>query len=202
MSAFKILALGGDGIGPEILAAGLRAAEAAAGGVGVALDAEHVLLDGASRDARGTFCSEQVLVKARGADAMLVGAVGGTPWVEIRVLGGAEEQEGLMYLRQHLQTYLGLRPARSWETLLSRTPYGEAEFARFVRGGFELTRRRRSRVVSCDKSNDMESYKLWRTVVTEAAAPVFDRYGALQGRRPTSTEWESRTWSERFYPSR
>ncbi|MEM8732022.1 MAG: 3-isopropylmalate dehydrogenase [Pseudomonadota bacterium] len=208
----RILALGGDGIGPEILDQGLRVAAFLSDVAGLEIDVEHDLLHGASYDATGTFCSDRVLEKARAADAVLVGAVGGPDWDDIRMPGGAECQDGLMYLRHHLQTYLGLRPSRWWAPLAARVPlrpeiaegtdililremcggamfatergqrcvegrrqgydltaYDESEVARFARGGFELARRRRGRLVSCDKSNVMESYKLWRTVVTDVA---------------------------------
>jgi len=46
------------------------------------------------------------------------------------------------------------------------TAYDEAEVARFAHGGFQLAQARRGGLVSCDKSNVMESYKLWRGVVT------------------------------------
>ena len=208
----KILALGGDGIGPEILAEGLRVLDLVAGSAGLSFEIDHGVLHGASWDLHGTFCTDEVLHVARASDAVLVGAVGGAKWDDIRVPGGAECQDGLMYLRHHLQTYLGLRPARCWPALRHRssirpeilghadvlilremcggamfatergieidkdrrrgydmTAYDEGEIARFARGGFELARRRNGHLVSCDKSNVMESYKLWRTVVSEIA---------------------------------
>ncbi|MEC8092039.1 MAG: isocitrate/isopropylmalate family dehydrogenase, partial [Pseudomonadota bacterium] len=205
----KLLALGGDGIGPELLDQGLRVLDRVAETGGLSFDIEHDVLHGAAWDRHGTFCTEDVLRKAQASDAVLVGAVGGPQWDDIRVPGGAERQDGLMYLRRRLQTYLGLRPARSWTALRHRSPfrldilgkadvmilremcggamfaaergidtaggkrrgydmtaYDEAEIARFARGGFALARRRRARLVSCDKSNVMESYRLWREVVT------------------------------------
>ncbi len=208
----QILALGGDGIGPEILGHGLRIAQFLADRSGIELDVLHGLLHGASWDAHGIFCTDEVLENARASDAILVGAVGGPKWDDIRVPGGAERQDGLMYLRHHLQTYLGLRPARAWKPLLNKTPfragtadsadvlilremcggamfatmrgqrevnglrqgydltaYDEAEVARFAHGGFQLARQRRKKLVSCDKSNVMESYKLWREVITEVS---------------------------------
>ena len=176
------------------------------------LEVQHDLLHGASYEVHGTFCTPGVLARARAADAVLVGAVGGPQWDGIRLPGGAECQDGLMYLRHHLQTYLGLRPARAWAPLTGLTPfrpgladaadvlilremcggamfarergrriqnglrqgydltaYDEDEVARFARGGFQLAQARRGRLVSCDKSNVMESYKLWRAVVSEVA---------------------------------
>ena len=212
-----ILALGGDGIGPEILDQGLRIIDVLAVPAGLDVEIETGLLHGASYEASGTFCSEETLDRARRADAVLVGAVGGPEWDDLRLPGGPEHQDGLMYLRHHLDTFLGLRPARSWPQLNAQTPfrpevirnadililremcggamfarqrgvqvidgkrqgydltaYDENEIKRFARGGFELARQRRGKLVSCDKSNVMESYKLWREVVTATAADYPD----------------------------
>ena len=208
----RLLALPGDGIGPEIMQQALRVAHALAARAGLRFEVDFDLLHGASYDRHGTFCTQAVLDKARAADAVLVGAVGGAQWDDIRMPGGPECQDGLMYLRHHLQTYLGLRPARAWNSLLSLSPlretvardadvlilremcggamfatqrgrrliegkqqgfdmtaYDSGEVERFARGGFEVARMRRQRVVSCDKSNVMESYKLWREVVSDVA---------------------------------
>ena len=207
-----ILALGGDGIGPEILDQGVRVAEHLAAAANLSLNINYELLHGASYDRYGSFCTADLLAKARVANAILVGAVGGPKWDDIRMPGGAECQDGLMYLRHHLQTYLGLRPARNWASLTNRTPfknnlidganililremcggamfssqrgqrlengkrkgfdmitYNEDEVARIAHGGFALARRRNKRLVSCDKSNVMESYKLWREIVSEVS---------------------------------
>ena len=213
----QILALGGDGIGPEILDQGLRVLHAISEITDIRFTIDHDVIHGASWEAHGTFCHEDTLNRAKSADAILVGAVGGPQWDNIRQPGGAECQDGLMYLRHHLDAYLGLRPARAWAGLEERVPirqdramgtdililremcggamfatergqrlvngkrqgydltaYDEDEIARFARGGFEMARRRKGHLVSCDKSNVMESYKLWRQVVTEIAADYPD----------------------------
>ena len=213
----KILALGGDGIGPEILEHGLRLANKIAQFVKIDIKWEYGLLHGASYDKHGTFCSAKVLDQARASDAILVGAVGGPKWDNIEMPGGPECQDGLMFLRHHLQTYLGLRPARSFDCLLKKTPfraevvtqtdililremcggamfakergqritsngrqgydmtaYNEEEITRFAIGGFELARKRHQKLVSCDKSNVMHSYKLWREIVTEVSKSYLD----------------------------
>ncbi len=214
---FEVLALGGDGIGPEVMAAGLAVAEAAAALGGIRLGVRHDLLHGACWEAHGTFCRDETVAAACAADAVLVGAVGGPRWDGIRVPGGPEMQDGLMRLRKALDAYAGLRPARHWPSLADRTPfapgraegadvmvlremcggvmfaeprghetrdgqryafdtagYGEAEVRRIAAAGFELARRRRGALVSADKANVMESYKLWRAVVTEVAADYPD----------------------------
>ena len=215
----KILALGGDGIGPEILEHGLRIANKIAQFADIDIKWEHGLLHGASYEKQGTFCSAKVLAQARDSDAIIVGAVGGPKWDNIEMPGGPECQDGLMFLRHHLQTYLGLRPAWSFNCLLHKTPfrteivtqtdililremcggamfakergqritsngrqgydmtaYNEEEIIRFAIGGFELARKRRQKLVSCDKSNVMHSYKLWREIVTEVSKSYSDIY--------------------------
>ena len=101
----KILALGGDGIGPEILEQGLSVANRIAQIADIDIEWEHGLLHGTSYEAHGTFCSEKVLAKARNSDAVIVGAVGGPKWDNIEMPGGPECQDGLMFLRYHLQTF-------------------------------------------------------------------------------------------------
>ncbi len=217
MPEFTLLALGGDGIGPEVLNAGLAVADAACAGSDIRLSIKEDLLHGAAWEAYGTFCREETLKAASAAEAVLVGAVGGPRWDEIRVPGGPEMQDGLMRLRKELNAYAGLRPARSWQPLAARTPfrpglaegadimvvremcggvmfapprglerragrrygfdtagYGEDEIVRIAHAGFRLARARRGRLVSADKANVMESYKLWRAVVGEVAAAYPD----------------------------
>ena len=53
----KILALGGDGIGPEMLEHGLRIANKIAQFAKIDIKWEYGLLHGASYDKHGTFCS-------------------------------------------------------------------------------------------------------------------------------------------------
>lgn len=207
---YKILALGGDHIGPEVVAAGLRVLEKAAGKAGIDLAVEHDLLGGASWDVHGTFCTDAVVDKARAADAVLVGAVGGPEWDSIVVDGPITKTDGLTRLRIELDVYNALRPARAWPALHARTPfreeivagadimvirensggiyYGEprgretlpdgqerafeiseyftSEVERIARCAFECARGRRGLVTSLDKSNVMESGKLWRETIT------------------------------------
>lgn len=120
---FHLLAMAGDGIGPEVLASGLAVFEAVAGSAGIAYQVEHDLLHGAAWDAWGTFCREETVARAKAADAVLVGGVGGPKWDHIRVPGGPEMQDGLMRLRVELDVYLGLRPAVAMPCLESLTPY-------------------------------------------------------------------------------
>jgi len=121
--ALKILALGGDGIGPEVVASGLALLDVVAREAGLALDVTEDLLHGAAYDRYGTFCRDETLAAARAADAVLVGAVGGPKWDGIVLPGGAEMQDGLMRLRLGLDTFVGIRPARTFPCLEALTPF-------------------------------------------------------------------------------
>ena len=72
----KILALGGDGIGPEILAEGLRVLDWVTGQAEMSLEIYYDVLHGASWDLHGTFCTDEVLDMARASDAVLVASNG------------------------------------------------------------------------------------------------------------------------------
>ena len=120
---FKVLALGGDGIGPEVMSAALRVLEVAAAEAGLSVDVTEDLLHGASWERYGTFVRRETLERARNADALLVGAVGGPEWDQIVIDGGPEEQDGLMKLRHELDVFACVRRARAWDCLLDRTPF-------------------------------------------------------------------------------
>ncbi|MGI9407785.1 MAG: 3-isopropylmalate dehydrogenase [Hyphomicrobiaceae bacterium] len=122
---FKVLALGGDGVGPEVVACGLQLLDAVASREDFSVDISEDLLHGAAWETYGTFCREETLTAAKAADGVLVGAVGGPKWDGIRVPGGPEMQDGLMRLRNELDTYAGLRPARAWTALEHLTPFRE-----------------------------------------------------------------------------
>jgi len=121
----KILVLGGDGIGPEVVAAGVAVLERVAGSAGIPLRLEEDLIGGVSYDRYGTFCRDEVVRKAEAADAVLVGAVGGPKWDAITIEGTPMDKDGLVRLRKELDAFACLRPAVSYRSLLSRTPFRE-----------------------------------------------------------------------------
>lgn len=65
----KVLALGGDGIGPEVVASGLRVLEAVAGTLGLKVEVTEDLLHGAAWDEYGTFIRSETIRTARDSDA-------------------------------------------------------------------------------------------------------------------------------------
>jgi 3-isopropylmalate dehydrogenase len=114
--AHRIVALPGDGIGPEIVAAAIRVLDA----VGDFEVAEHPI-GGASIDAHQTALTDEVLDACRAADAVLLGAVGGPKWDTTDPAAPRPEQ-GLLGLRKGLGLYANLRPVRPSPSLLSASP--------------------------------------------------------------------------------
>jgi 3-isopropylmalate dehydrogenase len=99
----RIAVIGGDYIGPEVVAEGLKVMEAA----GVALDTTHFDL-GAERWKRdGEVLSEETLEQLRGFDAIYFGAVGGAPG---EIPGGIVERGIILKMRFAFDQYINLRP--------------------------------------------------------------------------------------------
>jgi 3-isopropylmalate dehydrogenase len=97
----RIGVIGGDGIGPEVVATALRVVGAA----GVGLDTTDLDLGGARYLRTGEVLPDADLEAARGFDALFLGAVG-TPEVPPGVL----ERGLLLRLRFELDLYVNLRP--------------------------------------------------------------------------------------------
>ena len=109
MMSRKILVLPGDGIGPEIVAEAKKVLEALCGSRGLALELENALIGGAALDAAGVPLPKETLEKARSADAVLLGAVGGPRWDHVET--AKRPEKGLLGLRSGLGLFANLRPA-------------------------------------------------------------------------------------------
>jgi 3-isopropylmalate dehydrogenase len=101
MTTYRIAVLGGDGIGPEVIAEALKVSRAA----GADLETVDYDLGGRRYLATGEVLPDAVLDELRDFDAILLGAVG-TPEVPPGVL----ERGLLLKLRFELDLYVNLRP--------------------------------------------------------------------------------------------
>ena len=105
MSTYRVGIIGGDGIGPEVVAEALKVVKAA----GVSLDTTEYDL-GASRYLRtGDVLPDHDLEELRGQDAVLLGAIG-PPVGSTDVPPGTLERGLLLKLRFDLDLYVNLRP--------------------------------------------------------------------------------------------
>ena len=105
----RILLIGGDGIGPEVLAQAHRVLDAAAGLHGLQLSYDEAKLGGAAIDACGVPLPAATLDAAAQADAILFGAIGGPAWDQLP--REIRPEQGLLQLRAGLGLFGNLRPA-------------------------------------------------------------------------------------------
>ena len=97
----RVGVIGGDGIGPEVVAEGLKVIAAA----GVEMDTTHYDLGGDRYLRDGTVLDDATLAQWRGLDALYMGAVG-TPAVPPGII----ERGLLLKMRFELDLYINLRP--------------------------------------------------------------------------------------------
>jgi 3-isopropylmalate dehydrogenase len=112
----RIVTLPGDGIGPEIMAPALELLER----LGDFEFEEHVF-GGASIDAHGVALTDEVLDACRGADAVLLAAVGGPKW-DTTDPNAPRPEQGLLGLRKGLGLYANLRPVKPIPALYDASP--------------------------------------------------------------------------------
>ena len=101
----RVAVIGGDGIGPEVLAEALKVVAAA----GVALEEAHYELGAAHYLKTGEVLPDATLDELRGFDAILLGAIG-PPVGSTDVPPGLLERGLLLRLRFELDLYVNLRP--------------------------------------------------------------------------------------------
>ncbi len=105
----KLLLLAGDGIGPEIMAEAEKVLQLLNDRQQLGLTFERALVGGAAIDASGVPLPEETMAKAREADAILLGAVGGPKWDKLEM--AIRPEKGLLGLRSGLELFANLRPA-------------------------------------------------------------------------------------------
>ena len=204
-----ICLLPGDGIGPEILAEGVKVLKAAAAKFDHEFVFDTALIGGAAIDGAGDPLPEETVRKCRNADAVFLAAVGGPKWDSLAPENRPEK--GLLRIRKELALFANLRPAmllpelagacllradiaakgldlvvvreltgdlyfgepRGQEmrdglrTGYNTMVYNEEEIRRIAIVAFEAARQRRGMVCSVEKSNVLETSRLWKEVVIE-----------------------------------
>jgi 3-isopropylmalate dehydrogenase len=198
-----IVALPGDGIGPEIMDSAKQVLDR----LGDFETTDH-LIGGASIDAHGTALTHATLDACKRADAVLLAAVGGPKWYTTNPDDPRPEQ-GLLGLRKGLELFANLRPVRPAAPLLDASPLKRERIegtdllvVRELTGGIyfgdsgrnadsaydtntystqeidRITRVAfkfaRTKVTSVDKANVLETSRLWRETVTKIAADYPD----------------------------
>ena len=97
MPTHKLLLLPGDGIGPEVMAE-VKKIIAWMNGHGMGtFNTEEALVGGACYDAHGVSVQDETVAKAKAADAVIFGAVGGPKWDKVPY--EVRPEAGLLRLR-------------------------------------------------------------------------------------------------------
>ena len=105
----RILVLPGDYIGPEVVAEAVKVLELVSTRFSLDLELEYGLLGGAAIDACGVPLPDETLARAKVADAILLGAVGGPKWDNVE--RHLRPERGLLGIRSELALFGNLRPA-------------------------------------------------------------------------------------------
>lgn len=115
-----IVALPGDGIGPEVLECGHRVLTTIAKTFGHTFRLDEQLIGGAAIDATGSPLPESTLASLQNCDAVLLGAVGGPQWSDPNA--SVRPEQGLLQLRETLGVYANLRPVKVIPALEAASP--------------------------------------------------------------------------------
>ncbi len=111
-----VLVLAGDGIGPEVIAEGTRVLRAVGTKFGHDFELRDGLIGGIAIDRTGSALPPETLALARGADAVMLGAVGGPKWDNPNA--SVRPEQGLLGIRRELGLYANLRPVSLHPKLL------------------------------------------------------------------------------------
>ena len=204
----KIAIIAGDGIGPEVVAEGVRVLEQVAKRFGHEFTLDEKPFGGIAIDLAGDPLPKDTLDSCLAADAVLLGAIGGPKWGPSAPV---RPEQGLLRLRKELGVYANLRPIKLHPALRdasvlkpeildgvdlvfvreltggiyfgakTRTPtlatdlcsYSASEIERITRVAGRLAMQRRKKIVSIDKSNVLETSRLWREIASHVVHSEF-----------------------------
>ena len=114
----KIVALAGDGIGPEIMEAGLEVLAFIAKKTDFDFEIVRQPFGGAGIDVTGHPLPDETLKAAREADAILLAAIGSPQYDNATV----RPEQGLLALRKELNLYANIRPVKIFDSLKHLSP--------------------------------------------------------------------------------
>ncbi len=113
----KILLLPGDGIGPEIMEQAVRIIDWLKAERGLDVELSEDVVGGASLAKYDVPIRDEVIAKAKEADAVLFGSVGDPAWKDVPF--DRRPEVAILRLRKELNLYANLRPAKLFDPLLS-----------------------------------------------------------------------------------
>ena len=112
----NIAVLPGDGVGPEVTTQALSVLEAVGEKFGHSFKFNEGLIGGVAIDTQGKALSYETLSMCKQADAVLLGAVGGSKWDDPQAK--VHPEDGLLALRKGLRLFANLRPVKVFPMLV------------------------------------------------------------------------------------
>ncbi|MCH5350770.1 MAG: 3-isopropylmalate dehydrogenase [Clostridiales bacterium] len=207
---FNITLLPGDGVGPEVIDSAVEVLVAVQNRFGHDFNLHRMSIGGAALDATGVPLPGETLEDCKYADAILVGAVGGPKWDNLKP--HLRPAKSLSTLRQELGLIAHLHPAFLHEELVPCCPlrsevskkgfdimvvsettggvhrgergyrdgslgqeafdtevYSISEIESIAQLAFEFAMTRGKKVTSVDRSDLLETSRLWRATVDRVA---------------------------------
>ncbi len=116
----KIVILPGDGIGTEVVEGATAVLHTIAQKFGHTFETEEQLIGGCAIDAEGTALPEATVTACQSADAVLLGAVGGTKWDDPNAK--VRPEQGLLGIRKAMGLFANLRPVKLYPALADASP--------------------------------------------------------------------------------
>ena len=113
---FNIAVLPGDGIGPEVIAEGVKMLDAVAKRFGHSFRYTYDDVGGVAIDKHGTALKPETVEMVQGSDALLFGAVGGPKWDD--PTAPVRPEDGLLAIRKGLGVFANIRPVKVFPDLV------------------------------------------------------------------------------------
>jgi 3-isopropylmalate dehydrogenase len=181
----KIVLLSGDGIGPEIMRVATRAIQDCAKKFDRQLEFAEFPFGGCAIDIAGEPLPPETLAACRGADAVLLGAIGGPKWDGVPL--AKRPETGLLALRKSLGLYINLRPIDVRPSLRGLSPLRpdrvadiHIDFVRELAGDVYFGERRLEADPSGERATDAGAYTTGE--IERVAEYAFTRAETRKGR--------------------
>ncbi|MBV9579104.1 MAG: 3-isopropylmalate dehydrogenase [Chloroflexi bacterium] len=120
MTTYRLAVLGGDGIGPEVVAESVKVLRAIEAATDHRFELTDDLVGGAAIDTYGTALRKETITLAKRSDAVMFGAVGGPKWDDPKA--AVRPEQAILGMRAALGTFANLRPARMQPALVHLSP--------------------------------------------------------------------------------
>lgn len=174
-----ILILEGDGIGPEIVAEARKVMDVVNDKYTLGLTFENELMGGCAIDVHGVPLADSTLERARQADAILLGAVGGPKWDKLD--RAIRPEKGLLKIRSQLGLYANLRPALLYPQLVDASSLKpevvsglDILIVRELAGGIYFGEPRGIRVLENGEREGFNTYKYSESEIIRIGRTAFE----------------------------